>query len=102
MAFGTIIGFREVHGVQKNTQKPYHFCEIAVQMAEIPSSASSGHYYGMPIEQFVAFDNALADYRPKVGDGIRYALYRQSGRVTCGFVLHEPTFDDPQLAQAYS
>lgn len=94
MSFGTIIGYRELSGVSKS-QKPYHFYELSVRMAEIP--ASRGQYYGVPIEQFVVFDNALAGYRPRVGEGVRYALFQQGQRTTCGFVIHEPAFDDSEL-----
>lgn len=91
MTKGTIIGARSFSGISKKTQNPFSGFELCVRRA--PGYANKD-FVGEHIDTFMAFDQALGDYSPKPGDGVSYHLYRQGNSVQCGFVMHDPDFDE--------
>lgn len=83
---GNIVGFRPFTGKGKDGDfKAIEFYVLRAQPQE--------GVVGKQIDRFAAFDYAIGDYSPSLGDGLMYNLYYANGRQQCGFVLHNPDLD---------
>lgn len=90
MYMGNVVGFRNFTMQSKNgsTYSGIEFCVLRHE-----SYRSKPEFSGGEIDRFRAFANAVGDYQPVIGDGVRYHLFWANGRQQCGFVLPEPQYD---------
>lgn len=90
MTKGTIVGVRPFSGTSKKSGNPFSGFELCIRRA--PQFANKD-FLGDHVDVFMAFDQALGDYLPQVGDGVSYHLFRQGYNLQCGYVMHDPDFD---------
>lgn len=90
---GTYVGF--VLGARSFTVPPKGDRKKPIEAAELFVQRLDKHQHkdvvGVQVDRFIAWEDQLGDYRPKVGDGIKYNLYQYDSK--CAFVLPEPSAD---------
>lgn len=91
MLKGNVIGFRTFEVVTKSTGRKSIATQLCVR--RLPDCVRDG-MFGVEVDNITAFEQAMGDYRPQLGDGIGYHIMFVQGRQQVGFVMPLPELDE--------
>lgn len=90
---GTIVGFRTYSYKPENSQKTYEGYSLCVRRSSDPDSSSN--IVGFFCDTFSISFRDIGRYKPQLNDQVRYNLFKEDGKIRCGFVLPVDENDVP-------